>query len=344
MSFSRVIRQQVKRSMQHVAAGFGAHTRAHASPQLLVLMYHRILPPDDARIAIEEPGMTVSPDTFKKNLTLLAGYFEFIQLSDWLARKATGQPLPKKACAITFDDGWADNYEFAYPILRDAGVPATIFAVSDMLGTQKMFWPERLARILAKIATEHSQSWDAPCLEWLRSANTDFSYADIAPTREQISQFVAHAKHNTDQDNHLRLDRIERELGLDMHAQHTSLLTWQQLAEMVAGGLVEVGSHTCNHTRLNQQTPDDVARREILDSKQHIEAHIAQPVKTFCFPNGDYSQTALELVQQNYTGAVTTERGWNSAATDNYQLHRIGIHEDIARDKTAFLARISGWL
>ena len=58
------LKKFIKRRMQHVAASFGRHTRSSKEPQLLVLMYHRILPQDDKRLLIEEPGMTVMPETF----------------------------------------------------------------------------------------------------------------------------------------------------------------------------------------------------------------------------------------------------------------------------------------
>lgn len=339
-SFKKIIKQ----SLQHVAAMFGRHTRSHKEPQLLVLMYHRILPHDDKRSLTEEPGMTVTPETFRQHVNILKQYFDIIKLSDWLRLKLDGKELPSRACAITFDDGWADNFEFAFPILKELNVPATIFLVSDMIGTKEIFWPERLTRLITTISSHYPQYWSHPQLEWLQKNPSNYRFSETLPTREELSALITCAKDYSDQEIHDRLTHIENTLQLEIENHPHSLLDWKQVTEMVDSNLIEIGSHTCQHIRLNKHTPRELLRKEIINSKDVIEKHIGQKVKTFCFPNGDFCPEALTLVKQNYASAVTTQSGWNSADTDNYMLQRIGIHQDISEDRTSFLARISGWM
>ena len=339
-----MLKQTLKRSAQYIAANYGPHTRKHSRPQLLIIMYHRILPENDERNLYEEPGMTVTPQTFTQNLELLSQYFDFITLADWIKYKQNRQPLPDLACAITFDDGWRDNYEFGYPILVKAQIPATIFVVSSMINSQKQFWPERLARIIQAITKQCPDRWDDSELVWLRKNGGEFSYSKTTPTREQLSHIISHVKQFPDQEIHQQLDQIEKCLNLHIQTDQPPLLSWENLKEMTGSGLIDVGSHTCNHIRLNNMTSHDIIQHEIVSSKNEIEENTGLRVRTFCFPNGDYSTDALKLVKQNYDGAVTTNLGWNSCDSDNYLLSRIGVHEDIAKDKTAFLARISGWL
>lgn len=341
---SALAKRFIKRGMQHVAARAGPHTRRHTTPRLLVLMYHRVLPADDHRARLEEPGMMVTPDTFRQHLQILQQHFETMHLSDWLRRRAAQQPLPSMACAITFDDGWADNHEFAYPVLQETGTPATIFLVSDMIGTRDRFWPERLARLVTAVATQHSEEWARPELAWLREAGSAYNFDGSAPSPETLSNLIASVKKLSDAEVHSHIDLVERAIGLTDNSSPASLLNWEQVNEMLLSGLVEVGSHTCHHVRLNSETPPDLMHREVINSKQTISRHTGADPVTFCFPNGDYTAAALDLVRDNYLGAVTTQAGWNTADSDSHGLSRIGIHNDIASDRIAFLARLSGWL
>jgi len=337
------LKQITKRGLQHIAARFGRHTRTPHEPELAILMYHRILPQDDSRARLEEPGMIVTPQTFRLHMRLLQQYFTVISLSQWIKQKANGEPLPERCVAITFDDGWADNYEFAYPILKQLSIPATIFLVSAMMDSNQQFWPERLAQLLATIAKHHPDKWQRPELQWITNTHTHYSFNHLPPDQEQLSEIIAQIKQLTDNDIHMRIDTIENLLQLKTNAS-PDLLSWQQLAEMCASGLIEAGSHTCHHIRLNDTQTEATQMAEISQSKSQIEQHLSQAVTAFCYPNGDYSDFAVDQVAKLYDCAVTTNADWNTIKTNPYLLNRIGLHEDISADKTAFLARLSCWL
>jgi peptidoglycan/xylan/chitin deacetylase (PgdA/CDA1 family) len=100
----------------------------------VVLMYHRVL--DDAEIsATIHPGMYVTRRTFGRHLEYLSEKYQVLtlqEIGEWVLGK---RESPKKTpCAITFDDGWVDNYHHAFPLLQAYGVPATIFVITNQIG------------------------------------------------------------------------------------------------------------------------------------------------------------------------------------------------------------------
>jgi peptidoglycan/xylan/chitin deacetylase (PgdA/CDA1 family) len=113
---------------------------------------------------------------------------------------------------------------------------------------------------------------------------------------------------------------------------------------MVASGLVEVGSHTRHHTRLSKVADKEILREEVNGSLDDILSRFGDRPCTFCYPNGDRSEDAEQLVRARYVGACTVERGWNTVDSDPFSLKRIGIHEDVSYDRARFLARLSGWI
>lgn len=335
-------KQHLKKGFQKVAARFGPLTRPGTNPRLLILMYHRILPLEDGRCNYEEPGMTVSPETFSRHLDLVKHNFEIIRLAEWVSRRNNGLPLPNRACAITFDDGWLDNYEYAFPILRDSSIPATLFVVTDMIGTNDMFWPERLSRVVHAIHDNAAIDLNQIASPWLRELlhHSRMSKLD----REHIATLIAQAKFYTDQHINHAIDHAETILGGGIQTHPPSLMNWDQVNEMASSGIITIGSHTRHHIRLNEHTPWHVMQEEIIGSKKALENILGRRIDSFCFPNGDITDSAYSLVKLHYDLAVSTKSGWNSLDSDVHMLQRIGIHEDATDSDTSFLARISGWM
>ncbi len=325
----------LKPVIMSVAARFGPHRRASAEPRLWVLMYHRVLPRTDERFAQEEPGMLVTPKSFDMHLAELKRHFEIVSLGEWVRRQEAGEQLPARACAVTFDDGWRDNYEYALPILKKHQVPATLFAVAEKIGTDFQFWPNIIAALLLSGAGPSLAGH--PVLEPAGSTQA-------APDAEEVSRCVQQLKARTEDEIFQALDEINWRT-LCKGPMPPALMDWQQLREMQASGLVDIGSHTCTHRRLTGAMAADALRWELVESKNILETQLERPVELFCFPNGDYDQAALNMVHTHYRAAVTTRRGINnSASLKLHELVRIGIHEDISNTPTRLNARLSGWV
>jgi peptidoglycan/xylan/chitin deacetylase (PgdA/CDA1 family) len=337
----QLLKSSLKSPLELMAANFGPHNKDHSEPKLWIMMYHRILPKSDPRYFAEEPGMIVEPETFRQQLQIIKQLMTVMPLDEWLRRKQQSLPLPPRACAITFDDGWLDNYEYAYPIIQSEQIPITLFAVADMIGTARNFWPNRLNQLLTNTSPEQLSS-----LHWLKLLLPDNTAHNNQESlnREQIAHIIYQLKDHPDSSILRWLDEAEQQFAIN-NTDKPVLMDWQQLKTMASDSLVTVGSHTCNHFRLRDDLPADTLADEITRSKQRLQDELGQAIDLFCYPNGDTCPQAIELIEKHYLAAVTTHRGINDFSSINpHQLQRIGVHQDISNTETRFLARLSNWL
>lgn len=318
----------------------GAHRRhSLGDSKLWILMYHRILPSDDFRYQLEEPGMIVEPDTFSMHLREAKKHFDVLDFNEWLRLKRTGEKLPKRACVITFDDGWYDNVEFALPIIKQEKVPITLFTVVEKIGTDFQFWPNLVSALLASHATPAMQSHPL-----FAQALAQVPSTDNTNNREYMAAIIHRLKQSTDGAIFEALDAINWRSQLAFELP-SGLMDWADVRTMQASGLVSIGSHTCNHKRLNASLAANDLQHEVVESKQLLATKVNKSVDIFCFPNGDYNPAALTSVMNTYGAAVTTRRGIVNASTaDLHQLTRIGLHQHISDTPRTFGARLSGWI
>jgi len=319
------IKQLIKKMLQAVVATVAPVIwRLDTKPRLLIMMYHRVLPANHPDRATEQAGMYVSPQTLAMHLQLLKRHFTLMHLEEWVSAVEQKRDVPRRVCAITFDDGWLDNFEYAWPVLKAHSVPATIYLVSELVGHSYLFWPNRLQHILA--------------------ANPDGSALPTHWPRLAADDLIEHCKRTyTDAEVSAVLDDVDRRLHLDTRAaSRRNLMNWDEINSMAKADWIRFGSHSQHHARLLEKLPRTLLHAEIAESADTIEQNVGVRPTTFCYPNGDWCASSVDVVRAHYSAAVTTARGWNTLASNRWLLRRVGVHEDVANTRSSFLSRLAG--
>lgn len=321
---------KARRSLQRISRGRAG-----------ILMYHRILPATGRHPGIE-PGMYVCDDTFERHVHFLKENFAIVPL-DRILRVANGQaPTDSKPlCVLTFDDGWADFYTHAFPLLKAHQVPATVFLPTDFIGTKKWFWTDRLGFLLLR---QHeagasvnipNQPESSPAYKILGFSGALEARLDMA-----ISQLKAYPLEKIDQ----ILLELADVLKAEPNPPGRAFLNWEEIREMAASGLVEFGSHTAGHSILTT-IGEEAVKEELRKSRVKLLAEkiVAPDFIPFCYPNGNYTRSIARLVRDaGYSLAVSTEYGWNGRRADMFGLKRIPIHDDMTSTQNMFLCRMAG--
>jgi peptidoglycan/xylan/chitin deacetylase (PgdA/CDA1 family) len=208
-----------------------------------------------------------------------------------------------------------------------------------MIGTDRQFWPNRLAHLLATMPADAALGGQlgerlAPAVADARSHGEWLA--------QDIDRAIILAKQFDESQIHLLLD--EAQASLPYALPDRALLDAGELQTMAGSGLVRFGSHTRTHYRCRDGAPLETLQHEIVDSRAEIAAISRAPVDVFCYPNGDTTAEAVDLVSRNYLAAVTTRKGWHAPGADPFRISRVGLHEDVASRPASFLARASGWL
>ena len=112
---------------------------------LTVVMLHRVMDPADPDFAQADPEFTLSTPLFDQLLGFFVRHYAVVSLDDVMRAREGVRKLPDHALLITFDDGWADNFRYAAPLLKERGLPAVVFAAAEpILSTSKAWWQEQV--------------------------------------------------------------------------------------------------------------------------------------------------------------------------------------------------------
>ncbi len=283
----------------------GAWYRRRRRP--VILMYHRVLEPAE-RWDVSQRAIIVTRPTFAKQLEALKKHFEVVPLEKAIAAQEgevdSGQRPP---CAITFDDGWADNHRCALPELQKAGVPATVFIATGYIDRAELFWPEQLGYVLSgptrrRLTPEALDGVSAGLVARVMAV------AEASDRRWQsaVDTLVERAKEMDEKERRRLIQILTEVTGRDPGGLATRMLTWRQVQELTQAG-VELGSHTVSHPILTRVAKSR-AEHELTESRRQLAEHLGTPPASFAYPNGDWNPELTQVVAAaGYARAVATE-------------------------------------
>jgi peptidoglycan/xylan/chitin deacetylase (PgdA/CDA1 family) len=291
--------------------------RSRTEPAARILYYHRVNDDNDPFFP------AISPRLFEQQMSFLATRHNVVSLSTVESRLQEG--IVEPVVAITFDDGYQDNYTNAFPILRRYGLPATIFLTTGSIDSREPLWFERLA--------EAAKATTRDFLDLEIDIPRRFSFRTAEDRLRSNTAIFGLLRGLTDTDRREWLAKILEYLRVPMEWERTDrMLTWNQIREMKSQG-VEFGGHTVTHPFVSKLDREH-AVWEVSECKRRIEQEIETPVHHFAYPNGreeDFTDWTGDVIRQaGYRAALTTVWGVNYASTDPLQLRRGGPWEPTA--------------
>jgi peptidoglycan/xylan/chitin deacetylase (PgdA/CDA1 family) len=252
---------------------------------LRALTYHSVTPPGHVG---RHPGVvSATPEDFERQMLWLTRRFRPLSLREVLAARRKGRDLPPGAALVTFDDGYADFAENAWPVMRRLGVPATLFVPTAYPGRRdRSFWWDRVHRAFA--TTTRSAALDSVV-------------------------------------GRLELDTPARRRSGKARVFGGDVLSWDQLRSLARDG-VDVCAHTRSHALLDR-VPAERAAAEVAGSFDDLERELGSVPPVFAYPDGRVSAAALEALQgRGVELAFTTRRGVDHlGGADPLLLRRVNV-------------------
>lgn len=328
MSLRRVIVRAVSAglSLSGVNGLLRSRRRRRKDYRVYILEYHGVDPKN------REWEGTISQKRFRRHLQWLQKRFRFCTVADAAERLVAGS-LDEDWCVLTFDDGYLNNVEGAFPVLQELGIPATVYLTTGFLDGEEL-WFDVARRALA--AEPHGDEQTTP--PWV--AEELQRHLGSWPPTDDVETLMKRLKYLPAKNRLSAVDQLKASgLPLGVAARPMS---WDQARELRDAG-IELGAHTVRHPILSRLEPDE-QKREILGSVERLTEELGEPPRTFAMPNGsakDYDDHTLDILRRSgLQAACTTRRGPCKPGCDPFQLHRLGV----GSDTTAVLdTRLSGF-
>ena len=281
----------------------------------LIIMYHNLSDNND----INHKNICISVEEFERQIKYLKKYYTFVSLQDLVQRLKNKREFLPYSVAITFDDGYKNNFLYAYPIIKKYKVPVTVFLTTGFIDSKRYLWVNELEYALSKTRKNKIQiSYGTQKFNYVFSSENDKkdAYIEIKERLKEID--------NTER--RICLNKILTELDVMLNPEKSKnylMLSLNEISEM-RKNYVSYGNHTISHPILTMIQNDNELLEEIYGPHEFLKEKLGEEIESFCYPNGKFNLKIKDIVKQKYEYAVTTTPGFVTIDTDPLELPRVG--------------------
>ena len=321
MAISTISKRWVKKVL--MGAGAARVAQRFGPPSAAILAYHSVQDYPEACADTIGINNIHSTAVFTRQMELLVRAFNPVALEDVLLFAAGEKKLPPRSVAVTFDDGYADNYEIVAPLLNRFGIRGVFYVTVDAIGSESLPWAIRLRHAFR---TTRLKAWPEP------GNGRFFTLSNMDDRRRAFMVACGQCARLVDIAQEQLVRSVETELETAPPAAHGIMMNWAQVRRLHETGHT-VGSHTLSHPNMAFVTEEE-ARHEFGESKRRLEEQLGAPVRHFSYPHPaldpNYTQrTATMSRQAGFASGVTTVSAPVRRGQDASLLPRLyTLHDD----------------
>jgi peptidoglycan/xylan/chitin deacetylase (PgdA/CDA1 family) len=295
--------------------GFLSLTRRARAGSVAIVMYQGVtakqLPVcNDSQLPLAE---------FERQIDFLASEYTILPLAEVIDRLARRAPLPRSCAVLTFDEGFRNVFTTAYPVLERQQVPATVFLVTNVVGSAQPAWPGRLHHALATTRKREVALDDVRW--WLTSsARRAAAYRALAGRLRTLPS----------EQKDSRLAELFRQLEVSGAVPLNSplrTLDWPEIEHLAGTGRIDFGSYTHTRPILSRCTPE-AQEAELRTSRDLLRERLGR-CELLAYPHGtraDFNDDTRRLaVELRYVCGLSAEPGLNCPGDDLHALRRVQV-------------------
>ncbi|MFH1898233.1 MAG: polysaccharide deacetylase family protein [Candidatus Desantisbacteria bacterium] len=307
-------------------------------PICMILRYHSIIADSKDEFICVTPSVTMLKSEFEKQIRYLTKRYNILSLEQLIDGIKEKKVVPENSMVITFDDGYRDNYLYAYPILKKYNAIATIYLTVDHIGNNSMLWMHKVIYLLnnARVKQVTINGVDFKIETKLEKKDAELKITSMMKKINQDKRdgFLAELA-----------QKLEVEIGDNID---NAMMSWGDAREMMKDGFL-FGSHTLSHCNL----PNSLhVTNELLISKEKMERNLNCKVNLFSYPNGGAESYYNEEIKQKvkmsgYICATTSLCGVVAVESDLFELRRKGVPKGTRLDELAAeiaFEKMSWWI